>query len=287
MAHGFSKALLFLGAGSVMHGADQTDIRKMGGLAKVMPLTSLTFAVGALSLAGIPIFAGFWSKDEILLAVLEHRHWLFLAFTLLAVFLSALYMARAYFIAFRGPLKAENRNAHEAPTSMALPMVLLAALAAGFGFIALEWGGGFEGIGSFLFFDKAHGFEFNVVLAAGSLVLALGAVYLAWASYLKGKPYLSTLKAMTTPFPALAERGYFFDDVYQWTIDRVVLVFANFIGFFDRAIVNDVGINGPADAVRRLGITLRLHVTGHLYSYALAMVLGAVGLAIFWWLITS
>ena len=88
MAHGFSKALLFLGAGSVMHGADQTDIRKMGGLAKVMPLTSFTFAIGALSLAGIPIFAGFWSKDEILLAVLEHRHWLFLVFTLLAVFLS-------------------------------------------------------------------------------------------------------------------------------------------------------------------------------------------------------
>ena len=62
---------------------------------------------------------------------------------------------------------------------------------------------------------------------------------------------------------------------------------ANFVGFFDRAIVNDVGINGPADVVRRLGITLRLHVTGHLYSYALAMVLGTVGLGIFWWLITS
>jgi NADH-quinone oxidoreductase subunit L len=234
-------------------------------------------------LAGIPIFAGFWSKDEILLAVLEHRHWLFLAFTLLAVFLSALYMARAYFIAFRGPLKAENRNAHEAPTSMVLPMALLAILAFGFGFIALEWGGGFEGIGSFLFFDKAHGFQFNVALALGSLVLALGAVYLAWASYLKGKPYLSTLKAMTTPFPALAERGYFFDDLYQWTIDRVVLVFSRFIGFFDRVVVNDTGVDGPADSIKRSSFSLRRHVTGRVYNYALVMVVGAVGLAIGWW----
>ena len=283
MAHGFSKALLFLGAGSVMHGADQTDIRKMGGLAKVMPLTSFTFAIGALSLAGIPIFAGFWSKDEILLAVLEHRHWLFLVFTLLAVFLSALYMARAYFIAFRGELKEENRNAHEAPASMALPMALLAALAVGFGFIALEWGGGFEGIGSFLFFDKAHGFEFNAALAIGSLVLALGAVYLAWASYLKGKPYLSTLKSLTTPFPALAERGYFFDNVYQWTIDRVILVFSAFLGLFDRVVVNDTGVDGPANSVKRSSFNLRRHVTGRVYNYALVMVLGALGLGIAWW----
>ena len=67
----------------------------------------------------------------------------------------------------------------------------------------------------------------------------------------------------------------------------MVLVVARFVAFFDRAIINDVGINGPADAVRHLGFVLRLHVTGHLYSYALAMVLGMVGLGIFWWLITS
>ena len=74
MAHGFSKALLFLGAGSVMHSMnEETDIRKMGGLRRVMPITALTFTIGALSLAGIPIFAGFWSKDEVLLAVLDHK----------------------------------------------------------------------------------------------------------------------------------------------------------------------------------------------------------------------
>ena len=85
----------------------------------------------------------------------------------------------------------------------------------------------------------------------------------------------------------MVENKYYFDEIYQWVIDRVVLAVARFVGVFDRAIVNDIGINGPADVVRRLGIVLRLHVTGHLYSYALAMVLGTVGLAVFWWMVTS
>ena len=82
----------------------------------------------------------------------------------------------------------------------------------------------------------------------------------------------------------MVENKYYFDEVYQWTVDRVVLVISGFVAMFDRAVVNDVGVNGPADTVRRLGFLLRLHVTGHFYSYALAMVLGTVGLAIFWWL---
>ena len=82
----------------------------------------------------------------------------------------------------------------------------------------------------------------------------------------------------------VVENKYYFDEVYQWTVDRVVLVFSGFIAVFDRAVLNDVAVNGPANLVRRLGFVLRLHVTGHFYSYALAMVLGTVGLALFWWL---
>ena len=88
------------------------------------------------------------------------------------------------------------------------------------------------------------------------------------------------------PVLRVVENKYYFDEVYQWVVDRLVLVVSGFLAFFDRAIVNDVGVNGPANAVRWVGVTLRLHVTGHLYSYALAMVLGAVGLGIFWWLRT-
>ena len=82
----------------------------------------------------------------------------------------------------------------------------------------------------------------------------------------------------------VVENKFYFDESYQWTINRVVFVISHFIAVFDRAFVNDVAVNGPAYIVRRLGITLRLHVTGHVYSYALAMVLGSVGLIVLWWI---
>ena len=85
----------------------------------------------------------------------------------------------------------------------------------------------------------------------------------------------------------MAERKYYIDEIYQWTIDRVVLIFANFIGLFDRAVVNDVAVNGPANAVRRVGIALRVHVTGHVYSYALGMVAGTLVVALIWWLVAA
>ena len=283
LAHGFSKALLFLGAGSVMHGADQTDIRNMGGLIKVMPLTAILFGIGALSLGGVPIFAGFWSKDEILLSVLDHRHPIFIALLLVAIFLSALYMARAFFVAFLGPLKDENRHAHEASFSMALPMVLLGVLAVTFGFMALEWTNEYSGIGSFLFFDKPHGFEFNVALGVGSIVIAVGAFVFAWLVYRAGVISLDPFKRRFAPFLTVVERKYYLDEIYQWTIDRVVLVFAAFIGFFDRVVINDVGVNGPADSIKRSAFNLRYHITGRMQNYALAMVIGAIGLAVAWW----
>ena len=80
------------------------------------------------------------------------------------------------------------------------------------------------------------------------------------------------------------ENKYYFDEAYQWTIDRVILVFSRFIAFFDRAIVNDILVNGPADITRKFGIALKVHVTGHVYSYTLAMAIGSVGLGIFVWL---
>ena len=92
LAHGFAKALLFLGAGSVLHSTEEKDLRRMGGLRRVMPLTALVFSIGALSLGGIPILSGFWSKDEILAAVNDNRNAAFIVFALITALLSALYM---------------------------------------------------------------------------------------------------------------------------------------------------------------------------------------------------
>ncbi len=284
LAHGFAKALLFLGAGSVLHSTEEQDIRNMGGLRRVMPLTALVFSVGALSLGGIPILAGFWSKDEVLAAVYHHRMAVFIALALVTAFLSALYMARAMFVPFFGSLRRELENTHDAPWTMAAPMVLLAVLAAGFGLLSFNWIGGYAGFDSFVFNREQHGFEFNLWLGLLSAALAVAAFGLGVMVYLTRRLSIEPVRSKFSVLIKVVENKYYFDEAYQWMVDRVVLIFAAFIALFDRTVVNDLGVNGPADSIRRLGITLRLHVTGHVYSYMLAMVLGTVGLAVFWWL---
>ena len=287
MAHGFAKALLFLGAGSVMHGVGahgDVDIRRVGGLRRAMPLTATVFSIGALSLGGIPILSGFWSKDEILLAVSHNLPVIFIVLTMLTVFLSALYMARAMFIVFFGTEGEDSRHAHESPLLMTSVLCVLAALAVGFGWIAFDWPGAFGGFGSFVFYDHAEGFHFDIVLGVLSILLAAGAFALAWLIYARRSLSHEAWRDRLAPIVRVVENRYYVDESYQWVIDRVVLTVSAALAFFDRAVVNDVGVNGPADVVRKAGVALRLHVTGHVYSYALAVALGVIGLAIFWWL---
>ena len=284
MAHGFSKALLFLGAGSVLHSTEFQETGEMGGLRKVMPITAILFSIGALSLGGIPILAGFWSKDEILIAVNEHHNVAFIVLTLFTAMLSALYMGRAMFLVFFGPLKEQNEHAHESPLPMTLPMLLLGILALGFGLISFNWPGNYGGFGTFIYFLHPHEFHFEIWLGAVSIVLAVASFIAAYLFYVKRSISLDTVRSNFAGILNVVENKYYFDEVYQWTIDRVVLVLSRLIAFFDRAIVNDIIVNGPADVTRKFGIALRLHVTGHVYSYILAMAIGSVGLALFvWW----
>ena len=284
MAHGFSKALLFLGAGSVLHSTEFQETGEMGGLRKVMPLTAIVFSIGSLSLGGIPILAGFWSKDEILIAVNDHRNVSFIILTLVTALLSALYMGRAMFLVFFGQLKAQNEHVHDAPLAMAAPMALLAVLALGFGLISFNWPGDFGGIGTFVFFGHSEAFHFEVWLGVVSIVLAVAAFIATYRIYAEKSLSVDSLRSRNSQLLKIWENKYYFDEAYQWTIDRVILVFSRFIAFFDRAIVNDILVNGPADITRKFGIALKVHVTGHVYSYTLAMAIGSVGLGIFVWL---
>jgi len=284
MAHGFSKALLFLGAGSVLHSTEFQETGEMGGLRKVMPLTAIVFSIGALSLGGIPILAGFWSKDEILIAVNDHRNVSFIILTLVTAGLSALYMGRAMFLVFFGELKAQNEHVHDAPLAMALPMAVLAVLALGFGLISFNWPGDFGGIGTFVFFGHSESFHFKAWLGAVSIVIAVVAFIFTYRIYAQKSISVDDLRSRNIELVKLWENKYYFDEVYQWIIDRVVLVFSRFIAFFDRAVVNDILVNGPADVTRKFGIALRVHVSGHVYSYTLVMAIGSVGLGIFVWL---
>ena len=120
-------------------------------------------------------------------------------------------------------------------------------------------------------------------LALGCLA-GLAALGAAFMFYVRKRVSLEGVRARNSGFLKIVENQYSFDEVYQWTIDRVVLVFSRFIAYFDRAIVNDIIVNGPADMTRKFGILIRLHVTGHVYTYTLAMALGSVGLGLFVWL---
>ena len=284
LVHAFSKALLFLGAGSVMHALnEETDIRKMGGLRRRMPITAITFALGAISLAGIPPLSGFFSKDEILLAVQGGRNVIFLIITLGIVFLSALYMARAMLMVFWGTPREANEHAHESPAVMLLPMLILAVGAVAVGFIALELGG-YEGFVSFLTMGE-HGFEFNLGLTLVSVVIALGGFGLGYAIYLRHAISTEKLVQRYGALHRLLVNKYYLDNLYQWTIDRVVLAFSGMVALFDRVVVNDGGVNGTANTIRNSGFRIRYLESGLLYNYALAMTLGVVVVALLWWLV--
>ncbi len=279
VAHGVSKALLFLGAGNVTHGTDKTDIREMGGLWRKMPLTSITFIIGAASLAGVVPLSGFFSKDEVMLAVLDHRHPVFLVLALAASFLSALYMARLTFMVFFGSNRGDG-EAHESPWLMTLPLVLLAPFALALGLVTFGWSDAYPGFGDFLTSEGRHGTP--LWLAGASAGLVVGGLTFGWMNYARRK---------TTPFEGrdtwllrLLVNKYYIDEIYQWVIDRVALAFSRFVALFDRAVVNDTGVDGSAWTVMLSAVRMRLVQTGRMYNYGLAMALGVVGLALIWWL---
>ena len=286
IVHAFAKAMLFLSAGSVSHGTGKLDVRDMGGLARRMPLTALCFTVGAMALAGLPPLSGFFSKDEVLLAVWEGRHPVFLALALVAVFLSALYMARVLFRVFLGPLKPGNETAHESPPAMLAPMLVFALVSVTLGLLALPYSDAYQGLGSFLHLEgmEVHGFQFNLFLAAGSLALAVGAFTLAWLAYVRGRISPDRVAQRFGPLVRVWERAYYLDELYQWGIDRVVLATGKWVALFDRIVVNDVGVNRTAQSIAESGQRLRYHVTGKLYNYALVMTGGVLLLALLWWL---
>ena len=282
VAHGAAKAMLFLGAGSVMHSMnDETDIRKMGGLRRRMPITAWTFAIGAASLAGIAPLSGFFSKDEVLLYALENLHPVFIVVAMIGVLLSALYMARVTFATFFGAPKEDHSEVGESPLVMTAPLLLLAIPAIGVGFLAFGYGDGFDGFAAFI---EGYGkFHMNVPLAAVSLALALAGLWLGWAAYAWGTIDPAGVRARVPALHRILERRYYIDELYQWVIDKIALAFGRFVALFDRVVVNDTAVDGSADSVKASGFRVRFAQTGRLYNYGMAMAVGAVVLALIWW----
>ena len=283
--HALFKALLFLGAGNVLHAVGEhsdVDIRRLGGLRSRMPVTSVVFVIAALALSGIPPLSGFWSKDEILQGIWKDGNLATLVITIGAFFLSALYMTRLCWLVFFGKLKPENEAAHEAPFVMTGPIALLGLLTLVFGFTAPDWldnvlglPGEATGFGSFVL-DKADSFHEHVVLAAVSSVVALVGIVLGLAIYRQGMSLPGSVERGLAPVRKLAANKYYLDDAYQWTIDRVVLGIGGATAWFDRHVVNDAGVDGTGLFTAKMSRILRRHQTGQVSNYVLGITVGTL-----------
>ena len=281
LTHAAFKATLFLGSGSMIHMTGEQDAQRLGGLWWRMPVTATTFIISSLALAGIAPLSGFFSKDEIFAAVARSESDVVLILLGVAAFLSAMYMARLVIITFFGAPKdlAVIRRAREAPATMLVPVIILTLLTLFLGFFALDQVGdafGFPGgINNFVYFPEPEDFAFSATVAAATGLVSLLGIFAAyWLFWGRNARRAVALRRLQPAMAAVLENKFYFDEAYQWTIDKAILPFGALIAWFDRMIVNDTGVNGPADATRYSAFWLRYHVTGRLPDYALLMIVG-------------
>ena len=280
IAHGFFKALLFLGAGNIIQSLHENqDLREMGGLRRRMPLTFVMFLVAGAALAGLFPLSGFFSKDEVLASVLDHRGSLWFTAGLIAAGMTALYISRLIFMAFFGAPRSDAAgHARESPAVMWLPMLALAVPAAGLGLLALPLTDTYRGFGTFLFFPPGglHEYELQGVVFGTSMAVAYAASAWGWHLYHRVGFGVSWVQERSPRLYRFLENKLYLDDLYQLVIDKVVLAFSAMVAVFDRRVVNDAGVDGPGRATVLSGMLLRYHETGLLSSYVLAIALSAI-----------
>ncbi|MBX7167186.1 MAG: NADH-quinone oxidoreductase subunit L [Pirellulales bacterium] len=291
--HAFFKALLFLGAGSVMHAMGNViDMRRFGGLRQVMPYTHWTFLIGCLALAGVLPFAGFWSKDMILDAVHVRAHdgGLFQYLYWAAVFtatLTAFYTFRAFLMTFYGEERIPEEaghHAHESPPAMTMPLVILAVCSVVVG-AYFEWTHGFAHMlaaaPSLAFApmaDTPQPAGLNKEVAATSTLVALAGIGLAMFLYLGDRSHVKTLGRVLQPLYLLSYGKFFFDEIYDLLVVWPLRVLAGLSYFLDRVLIDGL-VNLVAQVPRGFGWVFRSLQTGMVQFYALAMVLGLLVLA--------
>jgi NADH-quinone oxidoreductase subunit L len=235
--------------------------------------------IGGLAIAGIPPLAGFWSKDEILLAAFDHGYYGLYAMASLTAFLTAFYMFRMIFLAFFGESRSESHHEpHESPWTMTVPLMILAVFSIFSGFIGapfLE-----HGFSSYVYFGEPHHPEVNAVVMGSSVVLAVFGILLAWLIYMKKA--ISAEKIAQT-FPGVYKvlyNKYYIDEIYLWFFDNVVLRIASAFNWSDRNLVDGLA-HAISDGTRGIGKRLRYIHTGNLQSYALVIFAAVVVIVIF------
>lgn len=236
MTHAFFKALLFLGAGSVIHAVHTNDIREMGGLYGKMKITAITFIIASLSISGIFPLSGFWSKDEIVAATTAHP--VFMILTLAIAFMTAFYMFRLCFVTFSGKPRDQHRfdHAHESPKSMTVPLMALAFLSIFAGWVGMPWLR--HGFAAFVYHGEAYHPHANYLLMLISTIVALSGIALAYAMYYKKAISPDAIVEKFKPLYTLLYNKYYFDELYDAIIIRPVLGLANVLWWFDANVVD-------------------------------------------------
>ncbi|HVF06872.1 MAG TPA: NADH-quinone oxidoreductase subunit L [Frankiaceae bacterium] len=283
LTHGFFKALMFMGAGSVMHGVhDETDMRRMGGLSKAMPVTYWTFVAGWLAIIGMFPFAGFWSKDQILESAFAKGDYLLWALGLFGAGLTAFYMTRLMCMTFWGPSRVDKDvHPHESPSTMTLPLVVLAVLSLVGGFLLntttegalTHW---LEPV--FGHTEHPHLPVHPIVLSVITLVVVVIGAYTAKVLYLD-RPIERTAPEVVTPPTRWARKKLYFDSVYESVLMRPGQYLARALVFFDAKGIDSV-VNGAAALVGGTSGRLRRLQTGYVRSYALGIAGGAALLVV-------
>jgi NADH-quinone oxidoreductase subunit L len=280
--HAFFKALLFLGSGSVIHAmSGEQDMRRMGGLRKKIPWTYATFLIGTLAIAGIPPLAGFFSKDEILLAALESPA--LFGIMLFTALLTAAYMARLLFLTFFGEFRGGHdaeHHVHESPWSMLLPLVLLALGSIGAGFLKVP-----HLVQPVFRLPEPHLPHVAWLPVVATLTGVVG-ILIAWYLYLSMPELRASLARPLRPALRLFGAKYFFDHVYDGFVRHVVVAGSDVLLWkkVDAGVI-DGAVNGAGSITRAFAETLRPVQTGFVRHYALLVLAGAV--AVVYYLLSS
>jgi NADH-quinone oxidoreductase subunit L len=306
LTHAFFKALLFLGSGCVIIGTHhEQDMRKMGGLRKYMPITFWCYLIGMLALAGVPPFAGFFSKDEVLLVTFQ-RSKLAWGLATFAVFLTAFYMTRQMFMVFAGKWRGGHHEPHEVRWNMWLPIAVLSVFAIGLGFFGGQYGH-YLGV-----HDEAHHGKYLVM--GLSVAVGLAGILLGWLVY--GK---RTMEHADEPDPLATKLGALFtwlnrkwyvDEFYDATIIRATMLLGELWRVFDKRVIDGIlhgiawtawgisqvvrwvgdeflingGFDAGCESARLSGRELAKLQDGRIQGYLRVLCLGAVILLVIWYL---
>lgn len=275
--HAFFKALLFLGAGSVIHAVHSNNIWKMGALYKKMKITTWTFIIGALALVGIPPLAGYWSKDLISSSVRDAGFIDLYYLAYIVSFLTAFYMFRLIFAVFFGSDRTEFKP-HESPLVMTLPLIILAVFSIFIGFINSPLVT--TKFANLIYFDTPYVVDFEIVKIIPSLLVGFLSITLAWLIYSRQILSPEYIKQKLKPIYIILYNKYYIDEIYSWFFNKVVLVLAGFCNWYDRKVVDGI-LDGSTDLLKLSGAKLRLIQTGNLQNYAL-IILVSVVLIVLW-----